>query len=52
MFDPEEAHFAVADLHMDEADSVNLDSDSADSARSHDFDRVMCSDSVAAPCNQ
>lgn len=52
MFDPEEAHLAVADLHMDEADSVNLDSDSADSVRSHDFDRVMCSDSVAAPCNQ
>ena len=52
MFDPEETHFAVAGLHMDEADSVNLDSDSADSVRSHDFDQVMCSGSAAAPCNQ
>jgi len=50
---PEEAHSAVAGLHMDEIDFANLDSDSAGcSVRSHDFDRVMCSGSVAVPCSQ
>jgi len=48
----EEAHSAVAGLHMDEIDFANLDSDSAGSVRNHDFDRVMCSGSVAAPCSQ